>query len=96
MVGSRVTTMRTASLVVEHNVRPPDLVGRNPDELDAIELCWRPAQLVVIPNLGETKRRKNTQPHFGEVNHLFLSICIVLRKQALITGDAPRPPPAWE
>lgn len=80
--------MRAASLVVEHNVGPPDFVGRNPDELDPVKLCRRPAQLVVIPNLRDEEAAEH-----GKVNHLFLSICIVLRKQALITGDAPRPPP---
>lgn len=45
------TITQAASLVVQHNVGPPDLVGRHPDELDPVELCRRPAQLVVIPNL---------------------------------------------
>lgn len=46
------TTTQAASLVIQDNVGPPDLVGRNPDELDPVELCRHPAQLVVIPDLG--------------------------------------------
>lgn len=76
MVDTTVTTL-TVSLVVEHDVRPPDLVGRHADELDPIELRRHPSQLVVVPNLREKTRRA-----FGEVNHLFLRF-------ALYSADGP-------
>lgn len=56
--------MQAASLVVQHNVGPPDLVGRNPDELDPVELCRRPAQLVVIPNLRDEEEEEEHTADF--------------------------------
>lgn len=44
------------SLVVEHDVRSPDLVGGNSDELNPVKLCWDPSQLIIIPNLVEKER----------------------------------------
>ena len=41
------------SLVVEHNVRSPDVVGRNVKLLDTAVLLGVPDQLVVVPELQE-------------------------------------------
>ena len=42
-------------LVVEHNVRPPDVIGRHVKLLDAAVLLGVPDQLVVVPELQEKR-----------------------------------------
>ena len=49
------------SLVEEHDVRFPDLVGRQPQHADAAVVRLVPLQLVVVPHLNQIflAHRKN-------------------------------------
>lgn len=77
----------TVSLVVEHDVGSPDLVGWNSNELDPIKLPGHPPQLVVIPNLRERRRETSFRAHC-RANHLFCIFHCTLQT-VLFTGDIP-------
>lgn len=80
----------TVSLVVEHNVRSPDLVWWNSNELNPVKLCRYPPQLVVIPNLR--KRKRKTLLVFCRVN-LFCVFHCTPQTVLLVPRDRPS---SWE
>ncbi len=52
-------TASTFSLVVEHDVRPPDVVGGHVQHVDAAVLRRVPLQLVVVPVLLHPQVRRH-------------------------------------
>lgn len=60
-------------LVIENDIRSPQFVGGNSDELDVVELHGRPPQLVVVPNLSRTGAANTVVDNMNtSANHRFM------------------------
>lgn len=82
---------RAHSLVVEHYVRKPDVLGRYPKFLDAFILLWVPSEPVVIPLLQRRweTRAGRTHPHTAHsISRKLPCLCTGLPETSHLTWNS--------